>query len=230
MLPVVTREGSTTDTITDSDACSPTVHSTESADRTPPPLLLRYTDRLPCRPVSELVLQVSCLCAGGSDRVLAAAKAAGMPLVLMSSSSGPDEVMKGIESGAVDFLETPVSQLKLRNIWQHVVRKVHFPHPPIPPLLSSNTHTMTSLTSCRAQNPACCGLALLNGALSAPLQMAALLRHQKLAVSPLILHLSFVQMMSADPGRDCRDKQEHSVNMVHLLFPSFPRLHLCHKM
>ena len=47
-----------------------------------------------------------------------------MPLVLMSSTSGPDEVMKGIELGAVDFLETPVSQLKLRNIWQHVVRKV----------------------------------------------------------------------------------------------------------
>lgn len=47
-----------------------------------------------------------------------------MPLVLMSSCSGPDEVMKGIELGAVDFLETPVSQLKLRNIWQHVVRKV----------------------------------------------------------------------------------------------------------
>lgn len=69
--------------------------------------------------------QVSCLGASGSDRVLTVAKGEGMPLVLMSSTSGPDEVMKGIELGAVDFLETPVSQLKLRNIWQHVVRKVH---------------------------------------------------------------------------------------------------------
>ena len=59
-----------------------------------------------------------------SQRLLTGAKADGLPLVLMSSSSGPAEVMKGIDSGAVDFLETPVSELKLRNIWQHVVRKV----------------------------------------------------------------------------------------------------------
>ena len=32
-------------------------------------------------------------------------------------------VMHGIELGAVDVLEKPLSSLKLRNIWQHVVRK-----------------------------------------------------------------------------------------------------------
>ena len=44
--------------------------------------------------------------------------------MLTGASTGPDEVMKGIELGAVDFLEMPISPLKLRNIWQHVVRKV----------------------------------------------------------------------------------------------------------
>ena len=62
--------------------------------------------------------------ATASQQLLASAKFGGLPLVLMGASSGPDEVMKGIELGAVDFLEMPISPLKLRNIWQHVVRKV----------------------------------------------------------------------------------------------------------
>ena len=39
--------------------------------------------------------------------------------------------MKGIELGAVDFLEMPISPLKLRNIWQHVVRKASDPLPDV---------------------------------------------------------------------------------------------------
>lgn len=52
----------------------------------------------------------------------------GLPLVLMSEGGSANEVWKSIELGAVEYLEKPLSQLKLRNIWQHVVRKVCQPH------------------------------------------------------------------------------------------------------
>ena len=48
----------------------------------------------------------------------------GMPLVLMSEGGSANIVWKSIELGAVEYLEKPLSELKLRNIWQHVVRKV----------------------------------------------------------------------------------------------------------
>ena len=51
----------------------------------------------------------------------------GMPLVLMSEGGSANQVWKSIELGAVEYLEKPLSQLKLRNIWQHVVRKVRLP-------------------------------------------------------------------------------------------------------
>lgn len=49
----------------------------------------------------------------------------GLPLVLMSEGGSATEVLKSIELGAVEYIEKPLSLLKLRNIWQHVVRKVH---------------------------------------------------------------------------------------------------------
>ena len=42
----------------------------------------------------------------------------------MSERGSANEVWKSIELGAVEYVEKPLSQLKLRNIWQHVVRKV----------------------------------------------------------------------------------------------------------
>ncbi len=52
----------------------------------------------------------------------------GLPLVLMTSEGGSQqEVWRSIELGAADCLEKPLSPLKLRNIWQHVVRKVSAP-------------------------------------------------------------------------------------------------------
>ena len=61
-----------------------------------------------------------------------------LPLVLMSEKgSSTDDVWRGIEVGAADVLEKPLSLLKLRNIWQHVVRKVHLGSPcSIPKALS----------------------------------------------------------------------------------------------
>ncbi|DBA72452.1 hypothetical protein WJX79_006294 [Trebouxia sp. C0005] len=48
----------------------------------------------------------------------------GLPLVLMSEGGSASEVWKSIELGAAEYLEKPLSTLKLRNIWQHVVRKM----------------------------------------------------------------------------------------------------------
>lgn len=45
-------------------------------------------------------------------------------LVLMGNTCSPDQVLTGINFGAVDFLDKPVSMLKLKNIWQHTVRRM----------------------------------------------------------------------------------------------------------
>ncbi|KAK9807249.1 hypothetical protein WJX73_002828 [Symbiochloris irregularis] len=51
--------------------------------------------------------------------------AAGLPVVLTAETAGSaDDVWKGIQLGAVEVLEKPLSSLKLQNIWQHVVRRM----------------------------------------------------------------------------------------------------------
>ncbi|GMH42014.1 hypothetical protein BSKO_09933 [Bryopsis sp. KO-2023] len=52
------------------------------------------------------------------------AKIANTPLILMSESESTIHVFQGIKLGAVDFLKRPLSDLKLRVIWQHAVRKM----------------------------------------------------------------------------------------------------------
>lgn len=46
------------------------------------------------------------------------------PVVLMSACGSSDDVMRAVKLGAVDFLDKPLSLLKLKNIWQHSVRKM----------------------------------------------------------------------------------------------------------
>ncbi|KAI8470968.1 MAG: hypothetical protein J3K34DRAFT_520872 [Monoraphidium minutum] len=48
----------------------------------------------------------------------------GLPCILMAADPSPGDVLAGIGLGAVDFLAKPLSELKLRNIWQHTVRKM----------------------------------------------------------------------------------------------------------
>lgn len=70
-----------------------------------------------------MLLQARMLTPERSSLLIAAL--AGVPLLLMTSQGGStQEVWRSIELGAEDCLEKPLSQLKLRNIWQHVVRKV----------------------------------------------------------------------------------------------------------
>lgn len=47
-----------------------------------------------------------------------------VPVVLMSEGGATDEVMRAVTLGAVDFLDKPLSLLKLKNIWQHSVRRM----------------------------------------------------------------------------------------------------------
>ncbi|KAI4377954.1 hypothetical protein MLD38_015504 [Melastoma candidum] len=46
-----------------------------------------------------------------------------LPTILISSNQCLDMTMKYIAHGAVEFLHKPISEEKLRNIWQHVVHK-----------------------------------------------------------------------------------------------------------
>ena len=69
-------------------------------------------------------MQAQTISRGAPDCSLFLSTVKGLPLVLMSGSSNKADVLRGIELGAVDFLEKPLSSLKLKNIWQHVVRKV----------------------------------------------------------------------------------------------------------
>lgn len=63
--------------------------------------------------------------AGGGSQVstlLAASQGASLVFMGCASSSAAD-MMAGINAGAVDFLDKPLSPLKIANIWQHAVRK-----------------------------------------------------------------------------------------------------------
>ena len=46
-----------------------------------------------------------------------------VPVIMMSSDSDTNVVMRGVTHGAVDFLIKPVRIEELRNVWQHVVRR-----------------------------------------------------------------------------------------------------------
>eukprot|EP00879_Flechtneria_rotunda_P000826 GHRR01000950.1.p1 GENE.GHRR01000950.1~~GHRR01000950.1.p1 ORF type:complete len:733 (+),score=338.67 GHRR01000950.1:205-2403(+) len=46
------------------------------------------------------------------------------PVVLMGDQCSPAQVLAAVKQGAADFLERPLSELKLRNLWQHTVRRM----------------------------------------------------------------------------------------------------------
>ncbi|KAG0624393.1 hypothetical protein M758_3G244200 [Ceratodon purpureus] len=50
-----------------------------------------------------------------------------LPVIMMSGDGETDSVMKGIRHGACDYLLKPVRLEELKNIWQHVVRKLVTP-------------------------------------------------------------------------------------------------------
>lgn len=58
----------------------------------------------------------------GDDASQLFSTAGNIPVVLTGSQCSPSQVLAAVEHGAADVLERPLSQLKLRNIWQHAVR------------------------------------------------------------------------------------------------------------
>jgi SHAQKYF class myb-like DNA-binding protein len=46
-----------------------------------------------------------------------------VPVIMMSSDSDTNVVLRGVTHGAVDFLIKPVRIEELRNVWQHVIRR-----------------------------------------------------------------------------------------------------------
>ncbi len=69
--------------------------------------------------IDVLLADVKCMQQKSPEHAAVVQAAKTVPLVLMSESGAPSEVMLGIKLGAVDFLERPLSPLKLKNIWQH---------------------------------------------------------------------------------------------------------------
>lgn len=59
-------------------------------------------------------------------------RASALPIVVMGANATREQKMAGVNAGAVDFLEKPLSSLKLRNVWQHTVRKVRLRARPLP--------------------------------------------------------------------------------------------------
>lgn len=71
-----------------------------------------------------IMCETSVVAEKDADSTSLVSKIGGVPLILMGQNSTQQQLMLGVNLGAVDFLEKPVSALKLRNIWQHTVRKM----------------------------------------------------------------------------------------------------------
>lgn len=82
-----------------------------------------------------LLVEARTICTKLSDNQKLLRVAKDLPLILMAEKPSSDEVMSGIKLGAAEFLEKPLCPLKLRNIWQHTVRKM---------LMSSGAKDMVS--------------------------------------------------------------------------------------
>jgi len=71
-----------------------------------------------------------------------------LPVLMMSANSDSSVVLRGIIHGAVDYLLKPVRIEELRNIWQHVVRRIGSTKtsdetPPLPSKRAKTTSTIS---------------------------------------------------------------------------------------
>ncbi|GAX75017.1 hypothetical protein CEUSTIGMA_g2463.t1 [Chlamydomonas eustigma] len=72
-----------------------------------------------------MLIEVACLEKRSHETAIILTAAKTLPLVLMATNLCPKEIVSGItKRGAVDFMEKPLHPQKLKNIWQHVVRKM----------------------------------------------------------------------------------------------------------
>ncbi|KAI7839234.1 hypothetical protein COHA_006932 [Chlorella ohadii] len=90
------------------------------------------------------------------------------PVVLMAASPSSSAVLEGVRLGAVDFLERPLSQHKLRTLWQHKIRAMMrvanggvLPRPPSCPQLTtaaSGCDSLAPIEVCQARSAALPGV------------------------------------------------------------------------
>lgn len=78
----------------------------------------------PPLPPSRQVCEYALLSPASAPAFFRAAAAVHTPVVLMGEAPSQQAVLQGVRWGAADFLEKPLSMLKLRTIWQHKIRKV----------------------------------------------------------------------------------------------------------
>lgn len=67
------------------------------------------------------IVEVNPTNADDSFNIVGAAKH--LPTILLSNTKNVTIMMRGIEAGASEFIQKPLSENKLKNIWQHVFRK-----------------------------------------------------------------------------------------------------------
>ena len=89
------------------------------------------------------------------------AAASHVPLILLSDKpDSPQHVWQGLDVGAAEVLERPVASSKLRNLWQHVVRRVRpaFAQLPIVParMLRAPAVPAETLLWCERQGAPTC--------------------------------------------------------------------------
>jgi len=70
------------------------------------------------------------------------------PVILMSEGATTDDVMRAVQLGAVDYLDKPLSTLKLKNIWQHSVRKMMMHQSTV----NVNVNTITCYDDCHERS------------------------------------------------------------------------------
>ncbi|KAL4442106.1 hypothetical protein ABPG77_011367 [Micractinium sp. CCAP 211/92] len=71
-----------------------------------------------------VVCEYALLSPASAPAFFRAAAAVHTPVVLMGEAPSQQAVLQGVRWGAADFLEKPLSMLKLRTIWQHKIRKM----------------------------------------------------------------------------------------------------------
>jgi CheY-like chemotaxis protein len=91
------------------------------------------SDRIKVVPSHHEYVPVPTRCPFAQSKLVAADEVTGRafvdafedtPVVLMSEGGKTEDVMRAVRLGAVDYLDKPLSLLKLKNIWQHSVRKM----------------------------------------------------------------------------------------------------------
>lgn len=79
-------------------------------------------------------------------KIVAAARH--LTTIMMASTENMNIMMQGIAAGASEFLQKPLSEERLKNIWQHVVRKAlvtgHLVVPTVPSPLANNLKSKPS--------------------------------------------------------------------------------------